>query len=169
MTRLPHRAALALLAITALSSLACAAAARTAAKPAAPPAPAAAAAPVDPKRELFARDDERVAAMVAADASKLAGFLSDHLTYIHSSRVIEGKPSVIDEIATGKIRYKGIDFTDRDARFYGDTAVVDGFAALRAESGGQAFAFSVAFTEVWVKADGVWQLAAWQATRVARP
>jgi hypothetical protein len=53
-------------------------------------------------------------------------------------------------------------------RFYGDdTAVVNGITSLKGSYRGQPFEFDAQFTDTMIRQDGVWKLAASQATRIA--
>jgi ketosteroid isomerase-like protein len=134
--------------------------------PAASPAPAAAQSPEDLQKEILAQDARRIEAMVGADVKTLGDILRDDLTYIHSSGQLETKAQVIDEIATGKLKYRAIVPSEQTVRVLGDSALVTGRAQLKAVSGGKSLGFWVRFTEVWVRTGTTWQLAAWQSTRL---
>jgi len=136
-------------------------------KPAAAPAAASPAPkPEDVQKEILAQDARRIEAMTQADAQALGEILRDDLTYIHSSGPLETKAQVIDEITSGKLRYRAIEPSEQTVRVFGDTAIVTGRAQLRVNSGGKGLGFWVRFTEVWVRANNAWQLAAWQSTRL---
>lgn len=120
----------------------------------------------DVQAEILARAAARIAAMVKPDLKALGEILRDDVTYIHSSGPLEGKAAVLDEIATGKLVYQSIEPSEAVVRSYGDTAVCTGRALLKVNALGRPLAFSVRFTEVWVRAHGIWQLAAWQSTRI---
>jgi hypothetical protein len=120
----------------------------------------------DVQKEILDREARRIAAMVQADVKTLGEILRDDLTYIHSSGPLEGKAAILDEISTGKLRYESIEPSEVVVRPYGETAVATGRALLKVNALGRALAFSVRFTEVWVRTGGVWQLAAWQSTRI---
>ena len=135
-------------------------------KPAAAPASPAAPKPEDVQKEVLAQDARRIEAMTKADAQALGEILRDDLTYIHSSGPLETKAQVLDEITSGKLRYRAIEPSEQTVRVFGDTAIVTGRAQLRVTSGGKPLGFWVRFTEVWVRANNAWQLAAWQSTRL---
>jgi ketosteroid isomerase-like protein len=137
------------------------------AAPAAKPAkPETSEKPEDVQKVIVERDAERAQAMIKADAKALDEILRDDVTYIHSSGPIEGKAQVIKEITSGKLKYTGVEPSEVGVRVYGDTAISTGRALLKASSLGKPMAFSVRFTEVWLRSNGVWQLAAWQSTRI---
>jgi ketosteroid isomerase-like protein len=122
--------------------------------------------PEDVQKEILAQDSRRIEAMVAADVKTLGEILRDDLTYIHSSGQLETKAQVIDEIATGKLKYRAIVPSEHTVRVLGDAALVTGRAQIKATSGGKPLGFWVRFTEVWVRSEGIWRLAAWQSTRL---
>lgn len=157
----------AVLALSVLGSPGC-----SSVKPAPPPAPvaspvpAAAQSPEDLQKEILAQDARRIEAMVKVDVATLGEILRDDLTYIHSSGQIETKAQVIDEIATGKLKYRALVPSEQTVRVLGDTALVTGRAQIKATSGGKALGFWVRFTEVWARSEKTWQLVAWQSTRL---
>jgi len=158
----------AVLALFALGSLACGSArpAAPAAAPAPVAAPVVARSPEDVRKEVLAADARRIAATIAADVKTLGEILRDDLTYIHSSGQLETKAQVIDEITSGKLKYRAIVPSEQGVRVFGDWAMVTGRAQLKVNSGGKSLGFWVRFTEVWVRSEGIWQLAAWQSTRL---
>jgi ketosteroid isomerase-like protein len=122
--------------------------------------------PEDLQKVIIERDAQRAQAMIQADAKALDEILRDDVTYIHSSGPIEGKAQVIKEITSGKLKYTGIEPSEVGVRVYGDTAISTGRVLLKSSSLGKSMQFSVRFTEVWLRSHGVWQLAAWQSTRI---
>ena len=156
-----HAVAAALLTLLSLGALSCRST-RPEAPQAAPPA-------ADPEKEVLAQQARRIEAMIKADAKVLDEILRDDLTYIHSSGPLEGKAQVLDEIVTSRIRYRSLNPSEQTVRVYGDTVVVTGRAQIQAQSGGKVVGFPIRFTEVWVRAQGVWRLAAWQSTRIPGP
>jgi ketosteroid isomerase-like protein len=159
--------ALALLAVlSGCGSMRTAASRETAPKETASKQAAAAVKTEDVKKEILDRGAQRIAAMVNVDLKTLGEILRDDLTYIHSSGPIEGKAEVLDELTTGKLRYKALEPSEVGVRVYGDTALVTGRALLKVNSQKRELAFSVRFTEVWLRTHGIWQLAAWQSTRI---
>jgi ketosteroid isomerase-like protein len=158
------------LALSVLTALGCSTARKEVPR-AAPAAPAAKAeTPEDVQKTILDRAAERSRAMIQADAKALGEILRDDVTYIHSSSSPEGKAQVIEEITSGKLKYMGIEPSEVAVRVYGDTAISTGRVLLKFTSLGKPKTFSVRFTEVWLRSDhgsnGVWQLAAWQSTRI---
>jgi hypothetical protein len=52
------------------------------------------------------------------------------------------------------------------AQDYGETVVLTGAARIHVTAGGKPNAFSVRFTDVYVKKGVAWQMVAWQSTRL---
>jgi hypothetical protein len=126
----------------------------------------AAANPEAAQKAVLDRDSAKIQAMVHADAKALGEILRDDLIYIHSSGPVDNKERVIDEITSGLLQYSAVETSEVWVRIYGDTSVVAGRALLKVSTKGKALEIPVRFTEVWVRSNGVWQLASWQATRI---
>ena len=154
-------------AVLALSALGVCGCRSTGVAPAvAPSAPSAVMKPEDAQKAILDRDAEKIRAMVQADTKALGEILRDDLIYIHSSAPVDTKERVIDEIATGLLKYKAVEMSEVSVRVYGDTGVLVGRAVLKVSTKGKAMEIPVRLTEVWVRTNGVWQLASWQATRI---
>lgn len=111
-------------------------------------------------------DEARYEAMRAADMPALGATLGDDLVYTHSSSVVDSKQSYMASIASGKVRYKRTDRHDVLIRAIGCTAIMTGRGAFLVELDGKEMAVDLRFTNVWARRDGVWQMVAWQATRI---
>jgi len=119
--------------------------------------------------EIEAIEARRVRAMLQRDTAALEPMLADGLTYAHSNGQIDTKASFLESIASGRLEYKSFDRDDVVVRVFGNTAVVTGRAAVRVKTGGKDLAFSIRFTDVYVKNEGRWQMTAWQSTRLPEP
>lgn len=129
-----------------------------------PAAPAPAAAVVARIRSL---EESRFAAMLSRDVAALRRILADDLTYTHSSGQLESKEQFLDSIASGAFQYLAIlPEGALDVRVYGDTAVVTGKGTFRVKAGGEERSLKLRFTDVYISRDGVWQMVAWQSTRL---
>ena len=109
-------------------------------------------------------EDRRVKAMIDDDFAALDAVLADDLTYTHSSGALDTKASYLETLKSGKTKYLTFDRTPSVVRLYGDTAVITGAATLSLR--GQAAPFSLRYTLVYVKRDGLWRTVAWQSTRL---
>jgi hypothetical protein len=100
-----------------------------------------------------------------ADRVALDSLLADDLTYGRTSGVRHTKAEVLALVGAGG-PYQ-LDYSTPDslvARIYGETAVVTGL--LKVKLTAQPAAYTLRFTDVWVRRGGRWQLSAFQATRL---
>ena len=110
-------------------------------------------------------EQQRMQAMMDADAETLDRVLADELTYVHTNAALDSKESFIGALSSGTLNYESIASTDAQVRVYGDTAVVTGSGEVRVISNGQRNRFSLRYTDVYALRDGRWQMVAWHATR----
>jgi hypothetical protein len=114
-------------------------------------------------QELLALDQERLKAMSDANIGALNRILSDDLSYVHTSAAIDTKESFTSALASGKLNYESIVSSNSAVRLYGDdTALIKGNADVRVNGN----AFSLQFTNVYIKKDAGWQMVSWHATRL---
>lgn len=131
--------------------------------------------PMDPaESELRDADARRMAAMVQADVKALAPLLAPNLTYIHSSGEMEDREGFLKTIGSGRLDYVSMAPSDVRVRFLWDkAAVITGKADVKliaGGTGGKENSLTLIFTSVWVRsAEGAWQMAAWQSTRLPAP
>jgi ketosteroid isomerase-like protein len=119
--------------------------------------------------ELQRAEHKRIEALVSSDVPRLEKLLGDDLTYTHSTGITESKAEFLHRIQSGELKYDSMqNENDVSVRLYNDTGVLTGTSRVRVRARGQVLNLHIRFTEVWVKRDhGSWQLAAWQATRIA--
>lgn len=118
------------------------------------------------ERQLIDAERQRFAAMVEADVGTLERLLADELTYTHTTGTTDTKTELLASLSSGTLKYLSIEPEDMRARPYGEVGVVTGRAAMKVRAGGQELAFRIAFTDVYVRRDGRWQVVAWQSTRL---
>jgi len=87
----------------------------------------------------------------------------DYLELTHLCKVIT-KPDTVAARQSGQLRYASIDISDVVVRVYGNTAVVTARATVRGIDLGEEFNGSYRFTRVWIRRNGHWQAASYQAT-----
>ena len=116
--------------------------------------------------EIIELENQRIQAMTGKDIDALNKILADDLSYCHSSARLETKEDFISSITSGRTSYQSIDRDDVEVRQYGDTAVVTGQGKFHVISNGQDLRFQVRFTDVYAKREGVWQMVAWQSTKL---
>ena len=115
------------------------------------------------EKEMLALEDKRFAAMVARDFAALQNLVHDELLYTHSSGVTDTKGSWLDSMESGKVKYKSAATSERQVKFFGDTALIRGKAAIEAEIGGQPRSLKLLFLNAWVRTPQGWKFAAWQS------
>jgi len=116
---------------------------------------------------VFAAEDARFAAMVAADPEAMRRWFADDLLYVHSTGVVEDRDQLIASIVGRKLQYLAIGPSERRVVFQGaDAAFVHGVAHIKARSGDKALDFRARYLAVYGLQDGAWRLRAWQSLRL---
>ena len=120
------------------------------------------------EREVMQIDTERAEAYVHGDTAALDRILADDCTYVHPNGRVETKAEVITGFKAGDRKYLSIERDDVVARVYGNTVVLTGRNTIKAIYQGQNYTVQNRFMRVYVKQQGRWQLAAHQATNIAK-
>lgn len=112
-------------------------------------------------------EKDRFAAMIKGDRPALEKLLADDLTYTHSSALFESKEQFIKSVTSGTIDYVSIEPSEADwkVRVNGNTAIVNGVAAVNVIDTGKDLKIKIRYTTIHTNRGGAWQLQAWQATR----
>ena len=116
--------------------------------------------------EIIALENRRTEAMINQDVPVLEEILADDLSYTHSTARMESKAEFIAALTSGRTEYRSIDRKDVRVRQYGDTAVVTGQAKMHVSGNGRDNRFEIRFLNVYAKRQGVWQMVAWQSTKL---
>ena len=116
------------------------------------------------KETIRKLEDQRYAAMCAADAMTLDQLLADSLVYTHSYGGADGKSSYLDGIRAKKWQYRKIERPKENIQVHGDCAVVTGQVRIELLSDGKPKTLNSAYTNVWIKGPKGWQMVAWQST-----
>ena len=120
----------------------------------------------DPTEAALLRlEDERIQAMVAGDIPTLERILSPDLSYTHSTGRVETRQEYLDSLRAGRTKYRSMRREDVRVRVFGSTAVITGRAQVEVTTEGEARAFPIRFTDVYVDKDGRWTMVAWQSRR----
>lgn len=120
----------------------------------------------DVVEELLQADERRCQALVANDVDALERLLHDELAYTHSSAVTDGKVGFLNNVRSGKVKYRAMRRDGVRVRVYGDAATINGHIILDTTRDGVQRRHDNLFLSVWVKTRGSWQLAAWASTPV---
>jgi len=116
--------------------------------------------------EVRAADDARLAATIAADRAALEEIFAEVLHYAHSNGHLDSKASLIADLTSGRIAYRGVRHLRRDFLLATDDVVlVTGRAVFAVESNGQALSLDLNYLAVWRRDAGRWRFLAWQSSR----
>ena len=115
------------------------------------------------EQEILGLEDRRFAAMVARDFVALDKLVHDELLYTHSSGVTDTKPSWLESMKSGKVKYKSASCSERQVRFFGEVALIRGRAAIEVDIGGQPKSLRLLFLNAWTRTPQGWKFAAWQS------
>ena len=120
------------------------------------------------EQQVLQAEKDRFAAMIKGDRAALEKLLADDLTYTHSSALFESKEQFIKSVTSGNIDYVSIVPSEADwkVRVTGNTAIVNGVAAVNVIDTGKDLKIRIRYTTIHTNRGGSWQLQAWQATRL---
>jgi hypothetical protein len=114
-------------------------------------------------RELELR---RFAAMVAVDAAALESLLAPSLRYCHSTGRCETRAQFLDALRSGATTYRKIELTEFSARRIGTALLMGGKIDVDiVPAGAPAQQMQLAYTDVYERIGGRWQLVAWHSSR----
>lgn len=106
-------------------------------------------------------EEQRVAAMIAADTATLSRLFHEELRWVHASGGMDTKQSMLAQFADGSMRCFAIDRSNVPVRVFG----VLGTTTMDAQVGGTRKSVVSRVCGVWVAgADGA-QLVSWQSAR----
>lgn len=112
---------------------------------------------------LAAADDERLAAMSAADPARLDAIFSDELRYAHSNGHVDSKASFIEALTSHKSVYEKVDYSARDFKLAGPGIALMTGRAIFHLGGANPRALDLGFLAVWREENGHWRFLAWQS------
>ena len=116
---------------------------------------------------VIAADDARVAAFKKPTAEALEKIFSSDLHYAHSTGVVDTKPSFINVLTSGKTKYVGIDYENREWSFPAPgIALMTGRVRIQAVTADAALDNLLSFLAVWRLEEGRWRFLAWQSCRM---
>jgi ketosteroid isomerase-like protein len=119
-----------------------------------------------PLGEIESVEQARFSAMERQDLTALKPMLADDLIYCHSNGRCETKSQLLESIRTGRIRYHSIDILALRPRTAAGAVIVNGSIAVDGTMDGEAIKMQMVYMSVYVRRDGQWRLAAWQAARL---
>ncbi|WP_158829193.1 nuclear transport factor 2 family protein [Mucilaginibacter lacusdianchii] len=105
-------------------------------------------------------------AMVDADSVTLLQMVSPHLSYGHSSGVVQDKQTFIHALTSGSSDFVTIELSNQTIQVTGRAAVVRHVLSGTTNDGGKPGNVKINILMVWQKVKGSWQLLARQAFKV---
>jgi hypothetical protein len=113
-------------------------------------------------------DQTRLAAMMAGDAAKLGGLMSDELRFVHSDGRIESKADYVKNLLAGDTAYADAKTSDVQALTPAPGVVVlIGAQEMRKRLGPTWSEIKLRYLAVWRNEGGTWRMFAWQSMRPA--
>jgi len=122
--------------------------------------------PINLAARIAGLEEARYRAMIAGDLDALGRFLSDRLTYTHSTALTESKAEYLASVAKGVFKYRDIKISERAIREVGDAVLVTGRIAIDVLINGQPRLLQSRFLNVWAEEGGDWRMIAWQSTPI---
>ncbi|WP_372717469.1 nuclear transport factor 2 family protein [Immundisolibacter sp.] len=122
-------------------------------------------------QDVFAADDARTAALIAADRPALERTLARQLHYVHSNGLVQDRAAYLDAAVGGAMQYTTITSLQRQARPLADAVVaLTGSNHVEVVLDGKPLQANVLYTAIYVQEGGAWKLSVWQSTPApARP
>ena len=117
--------------------------------------------------EITRRESERMRALVKADWEALAELLAEDLVHIHATGLIDNKRDYLVGART-KLDYLKVERKSLKVRSLGEVAIGTGVLdqTLRIKGPDTLVELQTATTQVWVRQEGRWRQASFQATRI---
>jgi hypothetical protein len=119
-----------------------------------------------PLADIESVERARFAAMTHQDIKALQPMLADDLIYCHSNGRCENKAQLLESIRSGRIRYRAVDILSLQPRTAAGAVIVNGSIAVDGAMDGLPVKMQLVYMGVYVRRDGQWRLAAWQAARL---
>lgn len=104
--------------------------------------------------------------MISMTFDSLEAVLDDRMVFIHSNGWPETKSEFIQDIRSGKLRYKSITVLEASARVYTASAVIIGRGKFVVTLDGKDLELELKYTEFYIQQNGRWLLASRHANRL---
>jgi hypothetical protein len=112
-------------------------------------------------------EKESIEAALKGDASWGEKYDADDYVGIGQSGTQGDKKTSLDSLRSGRTKYEKIELKDLKITQYGpNTAIARGTAYAKGTTGGQDFDGQYAYSRVWVKRNGKWQVVSFQVTKM---
>ncbi len=118
------------------------------------------------EKAVLSIDRERTEAQIKQDSATLDRLLSDDLTYVHASGLVQSKTEFIADLQSNKRVYKSITNSDVNLRLLQGTAIITSKSEINVSFDGKENDLFLQVIEVYAKRNERWQLIAYQSTRL---
>jgi hypothetical protein len=118
------------------------------------------------EKAVLSVDRERAEAQIKQDSATLDRLLSDDLTYVHASGLVQSKAEFIADLQSSKRVYKSITNSDVKVRLLQGAAIITSKSEIKVSFDGKENDLSLQVIEVYTKRNEGWQLIAYQSTRL---
>ena len=116
--------------------------------------------------EVAASVNALTKAMIDADKEGLKKYTHEHLSYGHSSGVVQTREEFIDGIVSGRSDFVTIDLSAQTITVIKKSAFVRHIFSATTNDGGKPGTVKLSILLVWLKKDNTWKLVARQAVKV---
>ena len=106
-------------------------------------------------------EDLRYAAQANRDFDAMGRLYGDDLVYVHSTAVVDNKPSYIERQRSG-LHYRAMRRSDVTVRVYGCLAIITGKGDFDVTQNGQDSNPHLLFTSIWAKRGPNVQFVSWE-------
>ena len=110
--------------------------------------------------EIEHLEEQLRAAMLASDCVMLGRLLGDDMVFTNQDGMRLTKEDDMAAHASGLLQIARLEFSSRDIRVLGDAAIVCVVAALEGRYAQQPFGGTFAYTRLWLRSAGDWQVEA---------
>lgn len=117
------------------------------------------------EQQVKAIDDQYREAVLKGDTDFMEKHISDNFVGISADGQALTKDQTITNRKDGKVRYDAIDLKDTKVRMFGNTAIVEHEAHVKATTPNGPIDTDTRATLVWVKQGNDWKLVSFQSTR----
>ena len=112
------------------------------------------------EQEVMQLENERIPALLKGDSAFIERAYADDYIVTGANGVVRDKAQLIADMKSGAQTFESMTNDVAKVRVYGDTAIVTGRNTQKGQYKGQPSLSPTAFTRVYVRRDGRWQLVA---------
>jgi uncharacterized protein (TIGR02246 family) len=120
-----------------------------------------------PEEQIKALEDQTRESALKGDTSFMEKYLTDDYLGVGGNGQSSTKQQAVQMRKSGEIKYQTIEVRDQKVRVYGNTAIVNLQATVKATFKGEDISGDYRASRVWVKQNGGWKIANFQSTRMA--